>query len=116
MAKAIKEHTCDLIGLARPLCAEPDLPNLILSGKSKGAKGNEVDSAMQTPAAVLQVCLLSLSYGFCSQVYDSIQIHSFAEKREIPDISDKKQAVEITSIISGKQSPPLAPGATYPPM
>lgn len=55
MANAIREGTCDLIGLARPLCAEPNLSELILSGKSKGARDNAVDSAMQTAAAVIQV-------------------------------------------------------------
>lgn len=55
MAKAIKEHTCDVIGLGRPLCAEPNLPALILSGKSNGAMENSVPEPMQTPAAVIQV-------------------------------------------------------------
>ena len=68
MAEAIEGHSCDIVGMARPLTAEPYLCRDILAGKTKGALDNLVNPAMQTPAAI-------------------IQIHDCAEKRPILDIS-----------------------------
>ncbi|EPQ57037.1 FMN-linked oxidoreductase [Gloeophyllum trabeum ATCC 11539] len=97
MAEAVKQDTCQIVGLARPLCAEPDLPKKILEGKSKGAAENAVESSLQTPAAV-------------------IQIHAMAENRPIPDTAKKEVAEEVTEMIIGKKPMPHAEGAKYPPI
>lgn len=97
MAEAINQDTCQIVGLARPLCAEPDLPKKILERRSQGALENDVESSLQTPAAVLQ-------------------IHAMAENRPIPDISKKEVAQDVTDIILGKKPIPHPEGAEYPPM
>ncbi len=38
MADLIRDGSIDLVGLARPLCLEPDLPREILSGRLQGAR------------------------------------------------------------------------------
>ncbi|KDQ57636.1 hypothetical protein JAAARDRAFT_687188 [Jaapia argillacea MUCL 33604] len=97
MADAILQNTCGIIGLARPLCAEPDLPAKMLSGKSHGANVNVLDSPLQTPAAILQ-------------------IHAIAESRPIPDLSKKDVADDVTAQITGKKKPYHPASAEYPPM
>jgi 2,4-dienoyl-CoA reductase-like NADH-dependent reductase (Old Yellow Enzyme family) len=37
MESAIAEGDCDVVGLGRPLCTEPDLPRRLLSGEAEGA-------------------------------------------------------------------------------
>lgn len=61
-AKAIREKSCDIIGLARPLTAEPDLPALFFTGKSIGAKENKVTSYLTTPSSNIQIVQVRLFY------------------------------------------------------
>lgn len=77
-----------MIGLARPLCAEPNLPFLLLTGKSTGAKENKVPALMQTPAAVLQ-------------------IHCFAEGRPILELSSQDGAAEVVDMIMVRSCHPF---------
>ena len=51
MSQAISEGSCDIVGLARPLTLETDLPDLIISGKSKGAKDNLTFGPTQTASS-----------------------------------------------------------------
>lgn len=37
-AQALREGSCDIVGMARPLTAEPDLAKLLVTGVSTGAK------------------------------------------------------------------------------
>lgn len=55
MAKAIREGSCDIIGLARPVTQHPRLPAQIVSGELDGALDNKVNPQLQTPASVLQI-------------------------------------------------------------
>lgn len=55
MASALRSHATDLVGMARPLTAEPDLPTHLISGKTLVAKDNKVDPAIQTGPAVMQL-------------------------------------------------------------
>jgi hypothetical protein len=55
MAEAINKHATDIIGLARPLTAEPHLVADFITGKSKAAKLNLVDQSVQTASSYLQV-------------------------------------------------------------
>lgn len=74
-----------MIGLGRPLTAEPHLCADILSGKSKGAKANEVNQALQTGASILQIAAI-------------------ASGKDIPDISDETTARKLEAIMMGKAS------------
>ncbi|GAA98022.1 uncharacterized protein L969DRAFT_46004 [Mixia osmundae IAM 14324] len=97
MAQAIDEGSTDMVGLARPLCAEPDLPKLILSGKSTGARENKVDASKQTPTAILQ-------------------IHAMGEDRPIYDLSKQDTVDQLMKILDKKEAPPHPDGVDYPPM
>lgn len=55
MANALREKSCDLIGLGRPLTAEPDLSALLIAGNKVAAKGNKVPAALQTGSAIFQI-------------------------------------------------------------
>jgi len=55
MARAVSGSATDLVGLARPLAAEPHLCADILSGASKGAKPNAVTDQLQTGIAIMQL-------------------------------------------------------------
>lgn len=80
MAKAIDEGTCDIIGLARPLTLETDLPELLISGKSKAAKENKTNEATQTASSYYAIG--QIAYG-----------------KPAPDFSDEKVAKEIDDAI-----------------
>lgn len=69
MARAVSGSATDLVGLARPLAAEPHLCADILSGASEGAKPNVVTDQLQTGIAIMQlgeVCFLFKC--FCSHI------------------------------------------------
>lgn len=51
MSQAIREGSCDIVGLARPLTLETDLPRNIVSGQSKGAKLNLTNESTQTASS-----------------------------------------------------------------
>ncbi|KAM0750961.1 FMN-linked oxidoreductase [Meredithblackwellia eburnea MCA 4105] len=55
MAQAIREKSCDITGLGRPLTAEPDLAKLLVEGKKPKAKENNVPVPLQTLTSVLQL-------------------------------------------------------------
>lgn len=55
MASALRGHSCDIIGLGRPLTAEPELTKALIEGKSSVAKGNKVPEPMQTGSAIMQL-------------------------------------------------------------
>jgi hypothetical protein len=80
MNKALTEHSTDIIGLARPLTAEPHFCKQILSGKSTAAKPNLVNQQMQTASSYLQI-------GY------------IIDGGEIPDLSDKEIATKVEKAI-----------------
>ena len=43
MNDAIDNNEVDVIGLARPLCVEPDLPDQLINGSSTEARRDELD-------------------------------------------------------------------------
>lgn len=53
MHAALENHTCDVIGLGRPLVNEPHLAAQILTGKADGARKNLVPDALQIRAAYI---------------------------------------------------------------
>ncbi|TFK53606.1 FMN-linked oxidoreductase [Heliocybe sulcata] len=95
MADAITRNTCQIIGLGRPLCAEPDLPKKILERQVTGAKENVLPFQLQIVAAVLQ-------------------IHAIAENASVYDVSTKEGADEIGDILQGKKASPRPESAKYP--
>lgn len=54
MVEAIESGAVDIIGLARPIALEPDLPKQILSGKATGAKPVEVKVGVRLLDDMLQ--------------------------------------------------------------
>jgi hypothetical protein len=87
MAEAINEGSTDLIGLARPLTAEPHLIADLLSGVTKAAKPNLVNPNIQTAASYLQI----------GQIVDG---------SPIADLSDEETARKVEEAIqrSGPQA------------
>lgn len=55
MAKAINEGSCDIVGIARPLTGELDLPNRLMSGKQAKAADNHIAEGFQLPGSYLQL-------------------------------------------------------------
>ncbi|GAA6023717.1 hypothetical protein JCM10207_000233 [Rhodosporidiobolus poonsookiae] len=73
MEEALHTNACELVGLARPLTAEPHLIRDILDGKTEGAKENKVPAPQQIPTAL-------------------VQIAAVAAGRSIPDLSNEDVA------------------------
>ena len=95
MAKAIREKSCDIIGVARPVTQHPRLPAQIVSGELEGAIDNKVNPQLQTPASVLQ-------------------IHALGAGRPVPRFDHSDDVAEIERQIT-KGDPPK-PSGDFPPM
>lgn len=59
MAAALRAKSTDLIGLGRPLTAEPDLCAPLIAGKTAEAKKNLVPAALQTGSSIVQILELA---------------------------------------------------------
>lgn len=59
MARAIRERSCHLIGMARPLTAEPRLVGALLIKEKDGAKENKVPGPLQTASSGIQIVQVS---------------------------------------------------------
>lgn len=81
-AKAIREKSCDLIGLARPLTAEPDLTSNLLQGTKEKAKENLIPTPMQTGSSVMQLA-------------------DIGKKQPIRDLEDQSVADDTVAILMG---------------
>ncbi|ETS63254.1 hypothetical protein PaG_01529 [Moesziomyces aphidis] len=57
MAKAVEEKSCDIVGLARPLCGEPYLSKELLSGQKEKARQTHPDlpKEIEIAACVIQI-------------------------------------------------------------
>jgi 2,4-dienoyl-CoA reductase-like NADH-dependent reductase (Old Yellow Enzyme family) len=55
MTRALQERSTDMIGLARPLAAEPRLTADLIAGRTKAAKPNLIDDKVFTGAAIAQI-------------------------------------------------------------
>jgi hypothetical protein len=80
MNSALAEHSTDLIGLARPLTAEPRLCKQLLAGQ-RAAKPNLVDEKVQTASSYLQI-------GY------------IVEGGAIPDLSEQDVARKVEKAIA----------------
>ncbi|KZV83053.1 FMN-linked oxidoreductase, partial [Exidia glandulosa HHB12029] len=72
MRQIVESGKGSFVGLARVLCAEPDLPNRIMSGKVQDAKDNKIPSA---------------GYQFLGAIY---QLRAIGEDNEVSDYSDER--------------------------
>lgn len=63
MAKAVEEKSCDIVGLARPLCREPHLCKELLSGQKQKAKDVHPDLPAQIEIAACVVQLGQIARG-----------------------------------------------------
>jgi len=72
-----------VIGLARPLCAEPYFCRDILSGKITAAKENKGPGGMSTGLAIMQIAAIGAG-------------------KEIPDLSDETTAHKLVNVLMGK--------------
>ncbi|CDZ96185.1 nadh oxidase [Phaffia rhodozyma] len=86
MERAVAESSTDIIGLARPLTAEPCFCRDILSGAISEAKPNKVPTAVQTGTSIAQIG--AIGHG-----------------KSIPDLSDEKSAQECLDAVMGKAPP-----------
>ena len=60
MGEALREKSTDMVGLGRPLTAEPTLGSDLLASQTLKAKANEVPNALQTGSSVMQIHDVSL--------------------------------------------------------
>lgn len=81
MSQAIRDGACDIIGMARPIALEPDLPNRLSSGEAKAAKPNLTNEATQTA---------STHYVF----------GELSNGRPVPDFSDPVLAKAVDDAIA----------------
>ncbi|GAA5926703.1 hypothetical protein JCM3775_007015 [Rhodotorula graminis] len=89
MEEAIKSGATDLVGLARPLTAEPYLIRDMLDGKTDAARDNKFPAPMQTGASIVQIAAIS-------------------KGEPVPDLADEKVCDEVVAILTGgaeKQKP-----------
>ncbi|PWZ03031.1 FMN-linked oxidoreductase [Testicularia cyperi] len=63
MAKAVEEKSCDIVGLARPLCGEPHLCKELISGQKEKAKSPHEDLPKQIEIAACVVQLHQIGAG-----------------------------------------------------
>ncbi|GAA5942309.1 uncharacterized protein JCM15063_002966 [Sporobolomyces koalae] len=84
MNEALEGGSVDVVGLARPLTAEPHLVRDMIDGKSQGAKPNLVPGPLQTPASVAQ-------------------IGAMGKGEPIPDLSQQEVADHLVEGITGKK-------------
>ena len=85
MAEAIQSGATQMVGLARPLCAEPFLCRDILAGKSQGARPNKGTSALSTGLAIMQIGAISTG-------------------KPVPDLSDEATCRDLEAVLTGKKS------------
>lgn len=63
MAKAVEEKSCDIVGLARPLCGEPRLCKALLSGEQEAARPVHPDLPRQIEVGACVVQLNQIGHG-----------------------------------------------------
>ncbi|KAJ9112636.1 hypothetical protein QFC19_000656 [Naganishia cerealis] len=85
MAEAVSSGATQMIGLARPLTAEPYLCRDILAGKSQGAKPNKGTSALTTGLSIIQIGAMSTG-------------------QPIPDLSNEATCKDLEAVLMGKKS------------
>lgn len=88
MESAIAEGDCDVIGLGRPLCTEPDLPRRLLAGEAEAAVQWErtlllADTGWLSPASPLLPARVLNVLGAQAWYYQ--QIFRLAD-RGVPDL------------------------------
>jgi hypothetical protein len=76
-----------VIGLARPLTAEPQLCRDILNGSVTESRENKVPNALQTGSSIAQ-------------------LGAIAKKQLIPDLADEKVAQDVVDALMGKKEKP----------
>jgi len=82
MEEALASGATDIVGLARPLTAEPYLIRDMLDGKTDAARDNKFPAPMQTGASIVQIAAIS-------------------KGEPIPDLSDEKVCDEVVAILTG---------------
>lgn len=83
MTEAIEGGSTQMIGLARPLTAEPYLCRDLISGRVLSAKPNKGNPAIQTGLSILQIGAISVG-------------------KEIPDLEDEEVVKTLTDVLMGK--------------
>ncbi|GAA6005645.1 hypothetical protein JCM10207_005281 [Rhodosporidiobolus poonsookiae] len=84
MEEALQGGACDIVGLGRPLTAEPHLIKDMLEGRTDKAKENLVDASLQTATAINQ-------------------IGAIARGEPIPDLSTREGADACLAAALGKK-------------
>lgn len=84
MDDALQKGSVDVVGLARPLTAEPYLVRDMVDGKTDASKPNHVPSALQTPASIAQ-------------------IGAIGKGEPIPDLSNEEVASKMVEGITGQK-------------
>ncbi|KAJ9112703.1 hypothetical protein QFC22_006205 [Naganishia vaughanmartiniae] len=85
MAEAVSSGATQMVGLARPLTAEPYLCRDILSGKSQGAKPNKGAHQLTTGLSIIQIGAMSTG-------------------QPIPDLSDEATCRDLEAVLMGKKT------------
>jgi len=103
MADAVASGAVDVVGLARPISFEPDLPRRILAGEVDGARALELSTGVRKLDDMLQV------------FWFQQQLHRMAAGQE-PDPTLGRLCALATGVrhamLPGAASPPAAREAT----
>ncbi|GAA6043533.1 hypothetical protein JCM8097_001206, partial [Rhodosporidiobolus ruineniae] len=84
MEQALQDKATDLVGLARPLTAEPYLIREMIEGKTKAAKENKAPAQVQTATSIAQ-------------------IGAIAHGQPIPDLSNEEEAQACVAAATGQK-------------
>ncbi|BGP44950.1 hypothetical protein JCM10450v2_000765 [Rhodotorula kratochvilovae] len=82
MEEALASHATDLVGLGRPLTAEPHLIRDMIEGKTEAARENKAPHALTTGTSI-------------------VQIGAISRGEPIPDLADEKVVAEVVKILMG---------------
>ena len=93
MNKALETNACDIIGLGRPLCSEPDLVNNLLSGHKSSA-------ILYENILELGPWILGLNSPFKMIKSNNRVAQVYWCYRQILEIADKKDVDPKISLIS----------------
>ncbi|AWW75248.1 NADH:flavin oxidoreductase [Erythrobacter sp. KY5] len=81
MEQALDEGAADLVGLGRPLCAQPDGPNRLLAGEENLPRYEDELSLLPGPLSFLtRINLVRTMAGFATQFWFYEQIYSLGRK------------------------------------
>jgi hypothetical protein len=105
MSKALEERSTDMIGLARPLVAEPRFCADLLAKRTSAAKPNLVEESLQSGAAIRQIPVIANGHEPQDLSDPRIAKEMEAELRGGKKNVDHQEKKDLTSQVDHKPYP-----------